>query len=432
MSSPCFWCRRPTWTWQFIFAISLNAALVASGCNFADYSKTSGVADGGTSTLAPACSESGAISADAAAPPGLIAHWTFDDALSSTPQWVDSQSQRKLILEPNPTNYKPAVTRLNGQGQAINLDGKSWAAYDAANDDTLFPTDISEGGGFTASAWISIRLDDWNANSAGDAGPLRVWPIISTLGLGSSQHCGGYQLDLRADANTNRLALAFSYQYVPPSDAGTCGTNQLEIPLTTPSWSWGIGRWHHVAATYTNLESKQASLALYWDGSRLATDTPVSSTFDGSITYEDHVFYVGSNLSMSTLKSARSRIIQAISTKSRFSVETWLIARYPTSISPRPRCRDRAIAAGPPRKNGTSTLEVTLPGRQSHHRQPQRCISAISTGARVFSRLVCSRKSTCGVMTRRTSRPTFPWIRPGMPDLLTSSSPAETTPATGC
>jgi hypothetical protein len=232
-----------------------------------------------------------APSADAATPDGLVAQWRFDDEpVTSAPPWLDTQEQRKLVLKPDGASPAVALTRLNGHGHALRLDGNTYA-QDDTDDEGLFPVDIPANAGFTVSAWISLRLEDLkDANTV-----TRIWPIVSTLG--TTDHCGGYQLDVRSESTIDGPVLAFSYEYPTTGDAGTnCSPpNVLKIPLRTPSWSWGLGRWHHVVATYTKLELEQAELALFWDGTRLATGTPASSTFDRGITFTDPVLYVGSN-----------------------------------------------------------------------------------------------------------------------------------------
>ena len=285
MTTTSYLCRHLTWTKLFVLVGSSVPLIVTSGCSFSDYSKSSTQ----SSTLTPACAESSTLSPVASTPEGIVAQWKFDEDLgATTPPWLDSQEQRKLALKPGNTTPAAALTRLNGQGHALLLDGNTYVQSD--DDETLFP-DVSADPGFTISAWISLRLEDFKS---ADTSATRIWPIISTLGI--AEHCGGYQLDVRSEANVDGPILAFSYEY-PAGDAGaTCSTpNVLKIPLRTPSWSWGFGRWHHVVATYTKLENEQAALALFWDGTRLATDTPASSTYDGSITFTDHVLYAGSN-----------------------------------------------------------------------------------------------------------------------------------------
>ncbi len=207
------------------------------------------------------------------------------------PLGSNTQEQRKLALKPDGSSPTAALTRLNGGGHALLLDGNTYAEFDS-DDDALFPANVPANSGITVSAWISFRLEDFNA---GSASATRIWPIVSTLG--SADHCGGYQLDVRSESNVNGPVLAFSYESPPTGDAGAACSppDVLKIPLRTPSWSWGFGRWHHVVATYTTLDHDQAELALFWDGTRLVTETPASSTYDGSITFTDHTLYVGSN-----------------------------------------------------------------------------------------------------------------------------------------
>ena len=281
-------CRGPTWTWLFTLTIACVATIAVSGCNFSDFSKTS-VA---SRTPTPACAASSALSADAGAPEG-IAEWTFDDEPTPSRTWHDSQEQRLLTLQPTTSQPIEAVTRLNGRGHALYLDGQSYAVNENA-DGALSP----EQGGFTVSAWISIRLEDFNA---GNAGGERIWPIVSTIG--SAGHCGGYQLDLRSAPGADGPVLAFSYQTTSANDAGDC-TNVLAIPLNRPSWAWGNGRWHHIAATYDDLGKSQVSLALYIDGELLQKNTPESSIYDGAIAYADHAFYVGTNGTVSAVNNS--------------------------------------------------------------------------------------------------------------------------------
>ena len=204
-------CRQPTWTRVFVLAIPSVAAATTSGCSFADYSKSSTQ----SSTLTPACAPLSAPSADAATPDGLVAQWRFDDEpVTSAPPWLDTQEQRKLVLKPDGASPAVALTRLNGHGHALRLDGNTYA-QDDTDDEGLFPVDIPANAGFTVSAWISLRLEDLkDANTV-----TRIWPIVSTLG--TTDHCGGYQLDVRSESTIDGPVLAFSYEYPTTGDAGT-------------------------------------------------------------------------------------------------------------------------------------------------------------------------------------------------------------------
>jgi hypothetical protein len=283
---PRLLCLAPTWTLGPSLAIASVAAITSSACNFSDFSKTSPP----SRFLTPACPSSNGSAPDAAASDHLIAHWSFDDEPSPASTWLDSLGQFPLLLNPDSARPIPAATRLNGRGHALYLDGKSYAANDSS-DSALLPKTPE----FTVSAWVSIRLEDFDAQPSSSQ---HIWPIVSTVG---SAGCGGYQLDLRSIQSVDGPALAFTYDTTPDGDAGDC-THTLEIPLKRPSWAWGNGRWHHVVATYKQLEHDQVerdqvTLALYFDGELLLKDTPVSSVYEGTIAYSDQdtVFYVGSN-----------------------------------------------------------------------------------------------------------------------------------------
>ena len=274
-------CRCGTWK-RVCVAINAGCAIaIAAGCSFDDFSKTS-------STVVPACGSAATSKVDAATPSGLVARWAFDEDSVPPNGWRDWHQER-LLTAAGSGSPTIAATQVNGTGHALSLDGQTYLTYDAPqDDDSIFPSD-----GFTLSAWISLRLDDL---APADAGTGKTWPIISTMG--NNEPCGGYQLDLRTDGGPNGLKLALSYQVASQANAGSScvdATRTLEIPLNKPSWAWGAGRWHHVVATYAPQGDSQASLALYWDGEPIATNTPIGSIYDGVISYKNRVLCVGAN-----------------------------------------------------------------------------------------------------------------------------------------
>ena len=274
-------CRCGTWKRLGVAFAACGVALVTLGCSFSDYSRT-------FPTVIQACGATlGNI--DASAFDGLVARWTFDQDQASAQAWLDSQQQRTLNVTSRGSGSPAlAATQINGSGHAIALDGQSYGTYDGADDDAIFSSQ-----GFTLSAWIALRLEDL---ALADSSAHQVWPIISTMGSGAQ--CGGYQLDLRTQGGADGLSLAISYQAVAPSDASVnCAdlTRTLVIPLSKPSWAWGPGRWHQVAASYSPLGADQASLKLYWDGERLATPTPIEPIYVGGITYANRTLRVGAS-----------------------------------------------------------------------------------------------------------------------------------------
>jgi hypothetical protein len=274
-------CRCGTWK---RVCIAFNAGCliaISAGCSFDDFSKTS-------STVVPACGRAATGKADAATPHGLVARWTFDENSVPPNGWRDWHQER-LLTAAGSGSPTIAATQVNGTGHALSMDGQTYLDYDAPlDDDAIFPKD-----GFTLSAWISLHLDDL---TLADAGSGKIWPIISTMG--GNEPCGGYQLDLRTDGGPDGLKLALSYQVTSQADAGSScvdTTRTLDIPLNKPSWAWGAGRWHHVVATYAPQGGSQASLALYWDGEPIATNTPIGSIYEGVISYRNRVLRVGAN-----------------------------------------------------------------------------------------------------------------------------------------
>ncbi len=281
-------CHEPTWTRSAAIAIAGVAALAVSGCNFSDFSRTS--------SLEPACTQTNPID-DAGTTP--VAHWTFNDVYdaSAPTEWFDSQHRFALVPGHDPTEVSPPTysqVRLNGEGQSIQLNGHQFATYTAVDDsDPLFPKE------FTISAWLALPPSGLDVS--GNAYPV-IWPILLTLG--NNSQCGGFQLDIREVDPATGPELVFSYQFEQPDDAGSgCGTHELAHPIDNPSWAWGIGRWHHVAAAYTRVSDSQATLALYWDGVR--TNVGSDSVVTGQLKYADLTLYVGSNAALATSSTVK-------------------------------------------------------------------------------------------------------------------------------
>jgi hypothetical protein len=288
MTSLDFLCRHPTCTRLSVSAFSLGTIALTAGCSFADFSKTS--------TAEPACTDVNPIG-DAGGVP--VAHWTFNDTIdaSTSSAWLDLQHQLELTPKGDPTDASApslSTVRLNGEGQSVYLDGHQYAQHvKAANDDPLFPEE------FTISAWLALPPFGLDAS----ASPLPViWPIVSTFGNGGQ--CGGYQLDIRVEDPATGPELVLSYQFNQADDAGTeCKSHELVEPIDNASWAWGVGRWHHVAGTYTKIGKDQATLALYWDGVRATVGSdPVIA---GGFTYSDLILYLGTNGQGATSSAAK-------------------------------------------------------------------------------------------------------------------------------
>ncbi len=243
-----------------------------------------GLPQGGDSA-APACLGIGLIDTNEHQPD---AHWTFNQVSCDGSQMsISSSSAEAVELAPYFDDTTAvavprcdASVRVNGTGSSIYLNGHQY--YKA---DSSVP---SIDGGGTVSAWISIPQDGLPTPNPGET---TIWPIISTIGNGTNDSCGGYQLDIRLDC-AKGPQLSFSYQH--QSDTGApCETAQLLFQLLNPSWAWGSGRWHHVAATYMPQLAGKALVRLYWDIDSLTAHLASSDLLDGQMASPDPGFYVG-------------------------------------------------------------------------------------------------------------------------------------------
>jgi hypothetical protein len=174
---------------------------------------------------------------------------------------------------------------MNGDGDAIALNGHQFAVYEGLPDDAMFPEEL------TLSAWITLPTGGVSGSINGV--PL-IWPILSTLG--DTGHCGGYQLDLRVEDEATGPELVFTYQYGDPGDAGApCELQRVAYPVDNSPWGWGNGRWHHVAASRQRAgwKPERSILGLYWDGVRLNATTGASTS--GQLVYSDYRLFVGTN-----------------------------------------------------------------------------------------------------------------------------------------
>lgn len=205
----------------------------------------------------PASHEPACQTSTAGSYPTPSAHWTFDQA-PMTDGWPSDDGRYNLIPGCSDCDGDIAVSdstvRLNGDidGRSILLDGNHYL---------MGSTPVNSEG--TISAWISIsQKEKLNADGA-------EWPIISTL----SDSCSGYELAIRF--NSKEGAQLIFKDYHGDQDAGTklvASPREIGAAVSSPSWAWRTGRWHHVAATYS-YTADTTSVQLYWDGKLILNDT---------------------------------------------------------------------------------------------------------------------------------------------------------------
>jgi hypothetical protein len=247
-------------------------AFVVAGCNFEHYNYAS------TTSREPACGKS--VIRDT---PDPVAHWTLNGGDAGS--WLQSAQGQVLT---NVSGTQDNDTRVNGQGSSLYLDGGQFAQY--ANDagDPLFTLN----GGFTLSVWISLRQNWLDKIKPQSDAEVVVWPILSTFG--STNECGGYQLDIRVLAGEQTPNLVLSYETPEILDGGSaCQVTEIRHPLDAPSWAWGAGKWHHVAGTYQPTTSSNTGLTLYWDGSPVEANSVTSVTSVGQLAAPSPSLYIG-------------------------------------------------------------------------------------------------------------------------------------------
>lgn len=266
----------------------LVGAVVVTGCNFTDFSKTSNPEiDAGVATE-PACLKPSTIN-DAGVSP--VAHWTFDNVLSDRQLLDDNQFH---LLIPSADDQADAGVAalvehpsINGGGQSLSLDGHQFVRSIGAADSDLLADE------FTLSAWVSVPARVFTSQGPGSS----VWPIVSTLG--NSEQCNGYQLDIRFSDASKEGELVLSYQANEANDAGgtKCVTLSLHASLNVPSWATGTGRWHQVAGTRSKVSDDSSQLALYWDGKRIALQDSLKplDRATGSIDTDEHPLFIGAS-----------------------------------------------------------------------------------------------------------------------------------------
>jgi len=325
MAPRTLFCLAPTWTQAARAAFALAAVALAAGCNFKHYDAVQEsptlnadastcrkwsarprwdggvagsftVATGGAASLdlcpdaavsndepfadagsEPACAK-GYESAFSALPiTDLYSNFDGPDCSSET-----TNDAGTLTLSGHPASVASVcdgVVRMNGKGNSLQFNGQQYYTADIGDSSLV-------GGGLTIAAWISIPQNGLQTPSPGST---TVWPIVSTI-WSAPGACGGYQLDLRLDCEKGP-ELAFT---LASSD---CKNSLVEWPLGNPSWSWGTGRWHYVAATYTPPVSPgKGTLTLYWDGK--APDPDLNSTARAAINNAmgtPSTLYVGTN-----------------------------------------------------------------------------------------------------------------------------------------
>ena len=276
-------CSGVAWTRGALLIVLGGITTGVPGCSFADYTKS-------TAASEPACGTPGPFDAAASPLASPIAYWTFnyDSGTQVAAEWPDTRQLHSLVPKGDSSDAPPAFApnRLNGEGNAIALNGHQFAVYKAspgASGDMLFPEEL------TVSAWLTLPA---GGISAGDAGGPVIWPVISTLG--SPGNCGGYQLDLRLEDEATGPELVFAFQPEASGDAGgECETHRLSYPIDNSPWLWGTGRWHHVAASLGHSGAEHSVLALHWDGVQLNAGN--SAVTSGQLAYANLELYVGTN-----------------------------------------------------------------------------------------------------------------------------------------
>jgi hypothetical protein len=338
-------CHTPTWTQLARSALALVLLPAIAACSFRDYeySSPSGsagaplackpwsawsrarsgtpVVDTGAHTLSGPISPASIGACDSANSPSLVdsgtpvdfgtpacdgtndtnaanyasvlAHWTFNQSLSETVSSgiYDETNAYALYFRTDQPGSSASVpqldnlVRVNGVGSSIYLDGHHY--YESA-DPTAGP---SIDAGMTIAALISLSQDGLPVPELGGA---TIWPILSTLSSDSSEECGGYQLDIRLDCAAGP-EVVFTYKHVSSDSAVTCQTASLALPLDKPSWAWGTGHWHHVAATYTPTNANRAGVSLYWDSDSYSAYVTDDVWVDGQMSPSTSDLYIGSN-----------------------------------------------------------------------------------------------------------------------------------------
>ncbi len=236
--------------------------VLAVGCDYADYTKLE--------LDEPACAGVLLEPGDEVA---AALHFTFDTEVEESGPFWDEAHAHSLLTEPGAARLS-ANTRIDGKGRSLELSGHQYARYEPqSKEDPLQAQDV------TLSAWIALPSLGIPAGE--------VWPILSTLV--SEDACSGYELALRRGPELASPELGFWYR-VPTEDG--CATQSLVLPLQLPSWALGVGRWHHVAASFARAGESEGLVTLYWDTEPLAAN---GTRLDGVLTLGEPILYVGTN-----------------------------------------------------------------------------------------------------------------------------------------
>jgi hypothetical protein len=225
--------------------------------------------------------------------------WSFDNqpvGLSDYEPYV------LLTVAPSPAD-KSYQIRLGGKGASFFASSSTDISVDTADPakSGAAVTTASSSGAITYSFWISLSkswLGDASTSTLVDAGTSTTVELLSTLKEGSD--CSGHKISLTKTNLTpeKKAQLLLSLEYYDRD----CATQQVGPVELTPlhdedEWvnpsglvtadAWGLGIWHHIAATVDSRGSQdESSISVYWDGARVEVATFKPSDGNGVTTNE--------------------------------------------------------------------------------------------------------------------------------------------------
>lgn len=254
--------------------VAVGCVAGTAGCDMTRY-------EAGEPQSVPACE--GIDFGDTHVEPAV--YWTFDPPEGSNCTFTSNTGSLTLQAQSGSGDEQPtcdSIVRVNGHGNSLQFDGSRY--YYLPNMYGSPPPSIVAGA--TIAAWISVPERGVSNPNKADDGPT-VWPILSTIPQTKETCIGGYELELRRES-TGQHKLVFSY----------CDTLEVrrpvELPLNVPSWGWGTGRWHHVAAVYAPMADDKVQVSLYWDAESKTGSSSVV-TYDAPMAESSGELYVGSS-----------------------------------------------------------------------------------------------------------------------------------------
>lgn len=152
------------------------------------------------------------------------------------------------------------VTRLGGEGSAVFTDGNRPAACSKPLDTGAGANAIELHEDVTYSLWVSAG-HEWLERDA----PARIVMLSTATGNGG---CGGHELDLvGVEQGDTHLEL---WYYDTNCQRVDQPLKSNRIDTLSFRDAWGVGSWHHVAAT---VEHTSNTVAFFADGAPVPTDT---------------------------------------------------------------------------------------------------------------------------------------------------------------